>query len=108
MYLFPERYSAIRWVSDVCEQVRGSWPPFITVGKPFTLQLRASNATQHVLDLSLRLGDTTGFMLAGGLGSLPSLALWCLTARWQGICYCMHTQHGAIGIPSQGIVHAFR
>ena len=51
-----------------------SWPPFITVGKPFTLQLRASNATQHVLDLSLRLGDTTGFMLAGTPKSLPPLA----------------------------------
>ena len=46
-------------------QVKGSWPPFITVGKPFALQLRASNATQHVLDLNVRLGDTTGFMVAG-------------------------------------------
>ena len=58
-------------MSDVYEQVTASWPPFITVGKPFALQLRASNATQHVLDLSLRLGDTTGFMLAGAPKSLP-------------------------------------
>lgn len=47
-------------------QIKGSWPPFITVGQPFALQLRARNATQHVLDLSVRLGDTTGFMVAGG------------------------------------------
>ena len=75
-------------MSDVCWQVTASWPPFITVGKPFTLQLRASNATQHVLDLSLRLGDTTGFMLAGALESLPTCAEdRCLTSWCQ-------TQHG--------------
>ncbi len=45
--------------------MNADWPPFITVGKPFALQLRASNATQHAVDLSLRLGDTTGFMVAG-------------------------------------------
>ena len=52
-------------VSCMCEQVRSSWPPFITVGKPFALQLKASNSTQHVLDLGVRLGDTAGFMVAG-------------------------------------------
>lgn len=46
-------------------QVNGSWPPFITVGEPFAVHLKAGNATQHVLDLSVRLGDTTGFMVAG-------------------------------------------
>ena len=49
----------------MCEQVRTNWPPFITVGEPFAVQLKASNSTQHVLDLGVRLGDTAGFMVAG-------------------------------------------
>ena len=77
---------------NVCKQVTASWPPFITVGKPFTLQLRASNATQHVLDLSLRLGDTTGFMLAGAPKSLPTLAEDCCLTTW------CQTQYGRISV----------
>ena len=98
-----ECMSAVRGVSSVCKQVRGSWPPFITVGKPFKLQLTASNATQHVLDLSLRLGDTTGYMLAGAPRPSPALEITGLTAWCQDVCYCLHIQHGATALAWQGM-----
>ena len=45
--------------------ITGDWPPSVTAGTPFALQLLALNNTGHVMDLDIRLGDTAGFVLTG-------------------------------------------
>ena len=48
-----------------------AWVPGVQVGAPFQVSLRLRNRTHRLQALTLRLGDTTGFVLAGAWASRP-------------------------------------
>ncbi len=48
----------------------------VQAGAGFQLSLRVQNRTHHLQELALCLGDTSGFVLAGGDASPANLGSW--------------------------------
>jgi hypothetical protein len=46
-------------------EAAAEWPQAVTGGVPFELQIQLGNRTHHLVDMGVRLGDTSGFVLSG-------------------------------------------
>lgn len=53
------------WGAPVLEATVDWDPPAVVAGAQFELRLRLRNRTHHLVELGIRLGDTSGFVLAG-------------------------------------------
>ena len=53
------------WGAPVLEAAVDWDPPTVVAGTQFELRLRLQNRTHHLVELGVRLGDTSGFVLAG-------------------------------------------
>ncbi|KAK9904998.1 hypothetical protein WJX75_007420 [Coccomyxa subellipsoidea] len=60
------------------------WPQAVTGGVPFELQIQLGNRTHHLVDMGVRLGDTSGFVLSGTrAGSVSVLPYQDATLHYQ-------------------------
>ena len=48
-------------------EAAAEWPHAVTAGVPFELTVQLRNRTHHLVDLGVRLGDTSGFVLSGAV-----------------------------------------
>ncbi len=53
------------WGAPLLEAAVEWDPPAVVAGVQFELRLRLQNRTHHLVELGIRLGDTSGFVLAG-------------------------------------------
>ncbi|BDA49831.1 probable trafficking protein particle complex subunit 11 at N-terminal half [Coccomyxa sp. Obi] len=84
------------WGAPVLEAAVDWDPPAVVAGAQFELRLRLQNKTHHLVELGVRIGDTSGFVLAGTrTGSASVLPYQESVLRWQLIA----TASGSLPLP---------